>query len=62
MARGLWLPLSWLLAVLAVPPAAYAANPASVLTDHAEWCRRWLAGFEEGKNKHWHRTQTAMAT
>lgn len=43
-------------------PVRSVSNPASVLTDHAEWCRRWLAGFEEGKNKHWHRTQTAMAT
>ena len=37
-------------------PVRSAANPASVLTDHAEWDRRWLAGFEEGKNKRWHRT------
>ena len=43
-------------------PVRSVAKPESVLTDHAEWCRRWLAGFEEGKNKRWHRTQQpAMA-
>lgn len=42
-------------------PVRSAVDPSSVLTDHAEWCRRWLAGFEEGKNKRWHRTQPAMA-
>jgi phytanoyl-CoA hydroxylase len=42
-------------------PVRSAAHPTSVLNDHAEWCRRWLAGFEEGKDQKWHRTQKAMA-
>jgi phytanoyl-CoA hydroxylase len=43
-------------------PTRSRLNPESVLTDHAEWCRRWIAGFEEGKNKKWHRThQPVMA-
>lgn len=43
-------------------PVRSAAHPRSVLTDHAEWARRWVTGLEEGKNEKLHRTQKkAMA-
>jgi hypothetical protein len=31
------------------------ANPRSVLTDHAEWCRRWVEGLERGKGYKFYR-------
>jgi len=31
------------------------ANPASVLTDHAEWSRRWVEALERGKGMRGHR-------
>jgi phytanoyl-CoA hydroxylase len=36
-------------------------KPDVKLLTHAEWCDRWLKGFEDGKNKKWHRTQKPVA-
>lgn len=33
---------------------------ASVLTDHAEWCRRWQQGIEAGRGKRVHRNVVAQ--
>ncbi len=42
-------------------PVRSKLNPESVKMDHADWCRRWLEGFEAGKSQHWHRTQKKAA-
>jgi hypothetical protein len=31
------------------------AHPESVLTDHREWCRRWIDALEKAKGTHAHR-------
>jgi phytanoyl-CoA hydroxylase len=40
-------------------PVYSKTNPASVLTDHAKWCKMWDEGIENSKNKRWHRTHAA---
>ena len=32
------------------------SNPSSVVTDHAEWRKRWLEALESSKGVSWHRT------
>jgi phytanoyl-CoA hydroxylase len=42
-------------------PVRSAADPASVLTDHSEWVRRWERALVEGKNQIWHRAKKRAA-